>query len=37
MRAYGYAGGLTPAGWLVGPATMVFDDMHQLPQLLDGH
>jgi HAD superfamily hydrolase (TIGR01509 family) len=37
MRAYGYAGGLIPAGWLVGPATMVFDDMHQLPQLLDGH
>lgn len=36
MRAYGYAGGLTPAEWLAGPATVVFDDMRRLPQLLDG-
>ena len=34
MRAFGYAGGLTPAGWLRGPGTVVFDDMRQLPRLL---
>ena len=34
MRAFGYAGGLTPAAWLEGPGTVVFDDMRKLPQLL---
>jgi HAD superfamily hydrolase (TIGR01509 family) len=34
MRAFGYAGGLTPAGWLEGPGTVVFDDMRKLPALL---
>ncbi|MDQ0994427.1 HAD family phosphatase [Streptomyces sp. V3I7] len=34
MRAFGYAGGLTPAPWLEGPATVVFDDMRKLPALL---
>lgn len=34
MRAYGYCGGLTPADWLEGPATTVFDDMRDLPALL---
>ena len=34
MRALGYAGGLTPAGWLEGPDTTVFDDMRDLPGLL---
>ena len=34
MRAFGYAGGLTPAERLAGPATTVFDHMHQLPDLL---
>ncbi|MFF6960634.1 HAD-IA family hydrolase [Streptomyces sp. NPDC008317] len=34
MRAYGYCGGLTPAGWLEGPGTTVFDDMRDLPALL---
>ncbi|GAA2747922.1 HAD-IA family hydrolase [Kitasatospora cinereorecta] len=35
MRALGYAGGLTPAEWLQGPDTVVFDDMSHLPTLLD--
>ncbi|MFF5208203.1 HAD family hydrolase [Streptosporangium sp. NPDC000396] len=35
MRAFGYAGGLTPAQWLEGPGTVVFDDMRQLSTLLD--
>jgi HAD superfamily hydrolase (TIGR01509 family) len=35
MRAFGYAGGLTPRAWLEGPATVVFDDMRELPRLLD--
>ncbi|GGP84284.1 HAD family hydrolase [Streptosporangium pseudovulgare] len=35
MRAFGYAGGLTPAQWLEGPGTIVFDDMRKLPDLLD--
>jgi HAD superfamily hydrolase (TIGR01509 family) len=35
MRALGYAGGLTPAAWLEGPGTIVFDDMRRLPDLLD--
>lgn len=34
MRALGYAGGLTPAASLVGPDTVVFDDMLDLPALL---
>ncbi|GGO24984.1 sugar transferase [Microbispora bryophytorum] len=34
MRALGYAGGLTPAEWLEGPNTTVFDDMRELPTLL---
>ncbi|WP_129668352.1 HAD family hydrolase [Phytoactinopolyspora endophytica] len=36
MRALGYAGGLTPAQWLEGPNTTVFDDMRKLPGLLAG-
>lgn len=35
MRAFGYAGGLTPAERLAGPDTVVFDDMRELPRLLD--
>ena len=34
MRAFGFAGGLTPAAWLEGPGTMVFRDMRELPALL---
>ena len=34
MRAFGYAGGLTPRHWLEGPGTVVFDDMRDLPRLL---
>ena len=34
MRAFGYFGGLTPADWLAGDGTVVFDDMRQLPELL---
>jgi HAD superfamily hydrolase (TIGR01509 family) len=34
MRSYGYCGGLTPAAWLEGPGTTVFDDMRDLPALL---
>jgi beta-phosphoglucomutase-like phosphatase (HAD superfamily) len=34
MRAFGYAGGLTPADRLAGPDTVVFDDMCELPGLL---
>ncbi|MFD5424261.1 HAD family hydrolase [Streptomyces sp. NPDC127084] len=34
MRAFGYCGGLTPAGRLEGPDTVVFDDMRKLPSLL---
>ncbi|MGW1106574.1 HAD family hydrolase [Streptomyces sp. NPDC002540] len=34
MRAFGYCGGLTPAEWLHGPGTVVFDDMRALPALL---
>lgn len=37
MRAFGYAGGLTPADWLAGPGTTVFDDMRKLPALLATH
>jgi beta-phosphoglucomutase-like phosphatase (HAD superfamily) len=34
MWAFGYAGGVTPASALEGPATTVFDDMQMLPRLL---
>ncbi|MET9610182.1 HAD family hydrolase [Streptomyces sp. NPDC006512] len=34
MRAFGYAGGLTPAERLEGPGTVVFHDMRKLPVLL---
>ncbi|MER5933605.1 HAD family hydrolase [Streptomyces sp. NPDC002054] len=34
MRAFGYAGGLTPAERLEGPDTVVFHDMRTLPALL---
>ncbi|MGI9048015.1 MAG: HAD family hydrolase [Rubrobacteraceae bacterium] len=34
MRAFGYAGGVTPAHRLKGPRTVVFDDMRELPGLL---
>jgi HAD superfamily hydrolase (TIGR01509 family) len=36
MRCFGYSGGLTPAAWLEGPGTVVFDDMRKLPELLAG-
>lgn len=35
MRVLAFAGGLTPADLLNGPNTVVFDDMWQLPRLLD--
>lgn len=34
MRAFGYAGGPTPADRLAGPGTVVFHDMRELPALL---
>lgn len=34
MRAFGYAGGVTPAHRLEGPGTVVFTDMRELPALL---
>jgi HAD superfamily hydrolase (TIGR01509 family) len=34
MRAFGFAGGLTPRAWLEGPGTVVFSDMRELPELL---
>ncbi|MFB7587955.1 HAD family hydrolase [Streptomyces sp. NPDC056169] len=34
MRAFGYCGGLTRADRLMGPRTVVFDDMRELPGLL---
>jgi HAD superfamily hydrolase (TIGR01509 family) len=34
MRAFGYAGGLTPGERLAGPRTTVFGDMRELPGLL---
>ena len=34
MRAFGYAGSLTPPERLEGEATVVFDDMRALPRLL---
>ncbi|MFF4444506.1 HAD family hydrolase [Streptomyces sp. NPDC001502] len=36
MRAFGYAGGLTPRERLAGPGTVVFDDMRELPGLVTG-
>lgn len=36
MRAFGYAGGPTPAERLEGPGVVVFDDMRELPDLLAG-
>jgi HAD superfamily hydrolase (TIGR01509 family) len=36
MHAFGYAGGLTAADRLAGPATTVFHDMRSLPGLLEG-
>ncbi|MFJ9825148.1 HAD family hydrolase [Streptomyces sp. NPDC101160] len=36
MRAFGYAGGLTPAERLEGPDTTVFHDMRELPELVRG-
>jgi len=35
MRAFGYAGGLTPAHLLAGSGTVVFADMRELPRLLN--
>jgi HAD superfamily hydrolase (TIGR01509 family) len=34
MRAFGYAGGLTPPEYLEGHCTVVFEDMRELPRLL---
>jgi HAD superfamily hydrolase (TIGR01509 family) len=34
MRAFAYAGGVTPAARLARPGAVVFDDMHELPRLL---
>lgn len=34
MRAFGYCGGLTPAQWLAGDHTVVFDDMRELVALI---
>lgn len=34
MRAFGYCGGLTPATWLTGDHTVVFDDMRDLVRLI---
>ena len=36
MRAFGFAGGLTPRAWLEAPGTVVFTDMRELPGLLAG-
>lgn len=36
MRAFAYAGGMTPAHRLEGPGTVIFDDMRELPGLLTG-
>jgi beta-phosphoglucomutase-like phosphatase (HAD superfamily) len=35
MTCLGYAGGLTAADRLAGPGTVVFQDMRELPALLD--
>ena len=34
MRVFGYAGGVTSEQWLIGPETVVFHDMRELPGLL---
>ena len=34
MRVFGFGGGVTPSERLVGPDTVVFDDMRELPRLL---
>jgi len=34
MRAFGYAGGLTPRHRLEGPDTVVFEDMRDLPRII---
>ncbi len=34
MEAFGYSGSVTPARMLQGPTTTVFDDMRELPRLL---
>lgn len=34
MRAFGFAGGLTPRAWLEGPGTVVFSTMRELSSLL---
>ena len=34
MQAFGYTGSVTPARMLEGPSTTVFDDMRELPRLL---
>jgi HAD superfamily hydrolase (TIGR01509 family) len=36
MRVLAYGGGLTPRDQLAGPDTVVFDDMRELPRLLEG-
>ena len=36
MPVFGYAGGVTPAARLMGPGTIVFCDMRELPGLLFG-
>ncbi|MFE5563109.1 HAD family hydrolase [Streptomyces sp. NPDC056544] len=36
MRAFAYAGGMTPAHRLEGADTVIFDDMGKLPDLLTG-
>jgi HAD superfamily hydrolase (TIGR01509 family) len=35
MRVLAYAGGLTPAALLTGPNTIIFNDMRELPKLID--
>lgn len=35
MHVFAYAGGVTPADALRGPGTTVFEDMRELPELLD--
>ena len=35
MASLGYAGGLTPREWLEGPGTTVFEDMADLPALVE--
>lgn len=36
MRVFAYAGGITPAQALQGSGTVVFDDMRDLPRLIEG-